>query len=132
MAPRITWGLLLLSLLAGCTTSPTTSGKPAVIVKFLGDDQIAPVNSLLPTPIRVSVVNGAAVALPGVLVTWTVLSGGGATNDTTTVTDVNGESEVRWILGGKVGEQDLQASVTGTLPVTFIATATPASGSRAR
>ncbi|HXY29756.1 MAG TPA: hypothetical protein VEI06_03520 [Gemmatimonadaceae bacterium] len=131
MAQRMSWAVLMIPLLAGCTTTTSISGSPAILIKRSGDNQTGPVNTLLRMPVIAEVVNGSAVPLQGVTVTFTVVSGGGSTSDQTVTTDVNGDAQVRWVLGATVGDQDLRASVVGVVPVDFTATATPAVGSRA-
>ena len=62
---------------------------------------------------------------PGASVTFTVATGGGSVTSGTVTSDANGVATVgSWILGGAVGTNTLDATVTGTAitPVTFTAT----------
>ena len=125
MAQRMKLGFVLLPLLAGCITSPTATSSAAVLIKFLGDNQAGVVNTTLPKPCIVEVVDASGIPVQGATVTWTVLTGGGSVSSSSVDSDVNGEAPVNWTLGSTVGEQDLQASVTGVQPVTFLAVASP-------
>jgi uncharacterized repeat protein (TIGR01451 family) len=97
-----------------------------------GDNQSGPVNSILPLPLKVAVIepapsaksaNAGTQALDGVSVTFTVGSGGGAVAQTTVTTDANGEAATAFTLGPSPGAQTVTASIAGGATVTFTATA---------
>ncbi len=76
--------------------------------------QSAPAGTPVPVVPQVMVGDGAENLLPGITVTWTVLSGGGNVANATSVTDANGlASSGGWTLGPTVGIQKMQATVTG-------------------
>ncbi|CAN5389465.1 hypothetical protein BH09GEM1_BH09GEM1_38900 [soil metagenome] len=101
--------------------------------------QSAAAGTLVPIAPEVVVGDGSSNPVPGVTVTWMVQTGGGSVASATSVTDSRGfASSGGWTLGAAVGEQKLQASVSGVfvngspapnLAATFIAygTNTPAS-----
>ncbi len=73
----------------------------------------------------VTVRNARGEAASGVLVRWTVVKGGGTVGSASSTTNASGlASSGGWTLGPQTGVQQLQASVSGSAPVTFTATAT--------
>ena len=61
----------------------------------------------------------------GTSLTWTVATGGGSVDSTTTLTNSSGRTRVKWTLGATVGAQTLNVTGSGLLPnpLTFNATA---------
>src|SRR5687768_13501339 len=98
---------------------------PTTLSIVEGDDQSGAAGFPLERQLRVRVVSQDGDPLPGVLVTWTVVSGGGSLNDSTTLTNSAGEAVVSWTLGDAAGEQSVRATAAGIAPVTFTATASP-------
>ena len=100
--------------------------------------QSSAIGTAVPIVPEVAVFDGANTPVSGATVTWTVQSGGGTLGSTTSVTDASGfANSGGWTLGSTVGEQKIQASVSGVtvsgspapnLLTTFIAygTNTPA------
>lgn len=98
-----------------------------------GDHQTGAINTTLPQPLKVVVIEPApfaknsgrfgAQALNGVPVTFTVTSGGGAVSQTTVTTDANGEAATVFTLGPTPGVQTVTASISDDVTVTFTATA---------
>ncbi len=118
----------------------TADASPAAIGEADGTKviQSAPAGTAVPVVPAVVVGSGVPAILSGVTVNWQVLSGGGSVTNSTSVTTETGASSGGWTLGPTVGEQLLQATVTGItvngvptgpLRFTFIAygTAAPAS-----
>jgi hypothetical protein len=72
----------------------------------------------------VRVVDRFGNPVPGVAVSWTVITGGGEVSEPTTDTATDGTATVTWHLGNRVGVQRLTASVGEVegSPVTFTAT----------
>ena len=106
----------------GGTTGP--SGPPATM---------AATSSLVPTGRAGQIVvdspsvlvrNAAGAALPGVTVTFAVVSGGGSVLSGAVVTNASGIARGRWTLGGSLGSQALQVSVGSVTPIVFTATVT--------
>ena len=101
--------------------------------------QSAAIGTAVALPPSVQVLDGLGFKVAGVTVTWTVQGGGGSVGSPTSVTDANGiAASGGWTLGSTVGQQKMQASVSGVvvnnapappLLTTFIAygTNTPAS-----
>src|SRR5689334_20913464 len=72
---------------------------PSTIQEVEGDGQSAPVSSVLPDSLRVKVTDSAGNAAPGVTVTWSVLSGGGAVTPTSSTTGTDGAAATQFTLG---------------------------------
>ena len=69
-------------------------------------------------------VNGNGVA--GRTVLWTIATGGGTVNPTTSTTDTDGKAFTRWTLGPTAGTNTVNAASANLTPVTFTATANAA------
>ncbi|HEV8263729.1 MAG TPA: hypothetical protein VGQ06_02180 [Gemmatimonadales bacterium] len=81
-----------------------------------GDKQDDTVGRELPAAITVQVTNAQTLApLPGVLINWHVVSGGGSVFAGTALTDVLGMARERWTLGPIVGEQAMEARMIDSL-----------------
>ena len=122
---------LLLSLLlaVGCGSDhPIESPPPppyiAAITVMSGDNQTATVATPLvqPPTVRVSDQRGASVA--HAMVSWTITSGGGMVDHSSSLTGSEGTASARWTLGTQVGTNSLSAASGSLPPVTFTATAT--------
>lgn len=55
--------------------------------------------------------------IPGATITWSVLTGGGSVNPTTSVTDANGQASTTWTLGPTQGAQTMQARAGNAVTV---------------
>ena len=125
--------LLLTSLLAvgGCggSTAPDTNAPPPVATRitiFSGDLQAGPKGSVLPDLLCTNVLDASGRLMYGVMVTYTVATGGGELQLPTSVaTDSRGiATSGTWKLGPAAGTQTVTASTAGVaLSVTFTATA---------
>lgn len=125
--------LVSLLVVAGCggSTSPGSGGTggheapPASIVIYLGNGQNGPAGSQLPGPLCTNVLDAGKNLLHGIVVTYTVASGGGTVGEPTTPsTDPNGvATSGLWTLGPGTGVQTVTASAVGAGSVTFTATA---------
>jgi len=89
-----------------------------------GDAQAGTVNTALAQPLRV-IVTEDGTPKAGVTVAWTAING--ATNPTSSPTDVGGIATTAWTLGTTAGAQTARATLAGATgsPVTFNATAAP-------
>ncbi|MGH7526715.1 MAG: hypothetical protein ACREMX_08415, partial [Gemmatimonadales bacterium] len=87
-----------------------------------GGGQVAPVRTVLPAPIVATVLDAAGAPLPGVRVTWGV-DGEGRIHPVNNVTDAQGRSQARWVLGGHIGPNTATARVPGVAPAAFTAIA---------
>ena len=110
--------------------APPRDATPTAIAAHAGADQTAQVNSTLGIAPAVRVTARDGQAVPGVVITFSVLSGGGSVSGATRGTDANGVATVgSWTLGSSVGEQKLVTRSAGLPEVTFRAHARAASGS---
>jgi adhesin/invasin len=111
------------------TVEFTATGTAAPATRLLlngGNNQSAPAQSQLGTPLSVKAVDANGNAVAGVTVAWAVTAGGGSLSASSTTTRADGIAEVTWTLGSAVGAQTATATVAGLQgsPVTFTATAT--------
>src|SRR5438105_8573700 len=103
----------------GGTTPP---GPPVNLLK--SGDQSWYFNNPLPTALSVTAVDVDGRAVPNVVVTWAVASGGGTVTPTQTTTNVNGAATTNDSIGGST-IQTVSATFTGLSgPVSFTAHAT--------
>ena len=102
------------------------AGAATSLTKIAGDGQSASVNSPVATRPAVLARDAFNNPVAGVVVTFTVTSGGGSVTGATQTTDANGIATVgSWTLGASTGTNTLDASASGLPTVTFTATATP-------
>jgi adhesin/invasin len=113
--------------LPSVTFTATSVGAPAQMQAFAGTNQAAVQGTTVPSRPAVRVLDTFGNGVPGVVVTFAVVSGGGSVSGAQPVTDVNGIATVGgWTLGNGASNA-LNASVaasgvTGN-PVTFTALA---------
>ena len=119
-------GVLALLGTGGCTLDTDVNVGPAGLIKVPeGDGQTAAINTALPTPLSVIVVNQFGERLRNVVVTWTIASGGGALSASSTVTDELGVASVSYTTGATAGQVVIQATASsGILLVSFSVTVT--------
>ena len=114
---EVTWALgLLLLACNGDGTSP--AGPPSDLLISGGDAQSWFFNNPLPAPLSVKVVDASGRSVRGVVVTWSVTSGGGAVSPLQSTTDVSGVASTTDSLG---------SSTRQTVNVTFTGAPGPAS-----
>jgi hypothetical protein len=106
------------------SVDPTT----ATITIQAGDAQAAPAGDTLPRVVSVVVKDASNNVVPGVGISWAVLSGGGSVPAAVTYTSPTGIAASRWVLGSTAGPQTLQAGIPGGASVTFTAAAAPTTG----
>ncbi len=134
------WGVAattaILIVAAGCSsdgpTAPSaTDGRSGSVARLAvtgGDGQAGPVASPLPLSPSVRVVSAGGTPQVGVVVRFSVISGGGSVASPEVSTDAEGVASAgAWTLGPEAGAQELRAAVAGLPAVTFRATAEPAS-----
>lgn len=115
---------------SGASGSPLTfsataaAGPAAAIAPTGGNNQTAPVSTMLPNPLGVSVKDAFGNPVGGMLVTWSVTTGSGTVNPTTTNTNGAGSATTSFTLGASAGANQAQAAATGLAgsPVAFNAT----------
>ncbi|HKN59277.1 MAG TPA: Ig-like domain-containing protein [Gemmatimonadaceae bacterium] len=107
--------------IGGCTLNTDVSG-PAGLVKSSGDLQTAPINTPLPSPFVVIVVDQFGAPLGNVTVNWRIVSGGGSISSTPTPTNGGGIASTSYTTGPTSGTATINAQVHGLNPVTFTVT----------
>jgi len=108
---------------SGCTLNTDVS-QPSALVKYGGDQQSAPVNTMLPTPLAVIVTSQFGERLNNIAVNWTIASGGGSLSSSTTQTNDSGIASVDYTTGPVAGPVVIKAQVHGIPPLTFNVTIT--------
>jgi hypothetical protein len=107
------------------TTQPP--GVPVAILKAGGDGQTAVAGTAVSESLLVHVVDANDIGVPGVTVTWSVLSGGGTLSAASGTTDGSGVTGVVWTLGTVAGSNSARASAAG-FNTTFTGTGVPGPG----
>lgn len=129
---------------AARATAAVTVGPARLAIQLAtsasGDAQTGTVGGILPSPLRVMVHRGSAVA-PGVTVHWTTVSdtlatSHGSLSAMTTTTDATGIASVSWTLGQVAGSQSVVAWISAPQSldslVDFTALARPGPATRLR
>lgn len=108
----------------------TLAATPAQVVIGSGNGQLASIGQPAPLPVVVKVLDANGGPVSGTLVSFTPAAGngGGSTSPAFIKTDAAGLATTEWILGSKVGQQTLQASVSGLTPLSLVATASVGAG----
>jgi adhesin/invasin len=114
---------------ANRVTVRTTAEAPAQLQKISGEPQSAPVNSELPEPLVVRVVDQYDNGVAQVTVQWRACDGSGNYDP---VTDGDGFSSADQPTGPEPGESCTRATVAGLGEVVFTYTVTPAAPSQSR
>lgn len=94
--------------------------SPARVLVTNGDRQVAPINTLLPAPIVVTVVDGDGQPMAGAQVDWRAI-GADRLIPIDPRTDVNGQARARWLLGEAEGQRRGEAVLPGLSPAVFTA-----------
>lgn len=97
---------------------------PVVIAKLTGDAQTGIVGNALAVPLSIQVKAADSSAVPNLPIQFSSLSGGAAQN-ATVITDVNGIASTNVTLGPGTGAQQFQVVAPKLAPVIFTATANP-------
>jgi adhesin/invasin len=97
-----------------------------ITVSSASNNQIGLVGQPLPQPVNVQVTGQSGNPVANVIVTWTVLTGGGAVSRTTSTTDASGNASVIWTVGTAAGENTLRASIATGASATITAIGEPA------
>ena len=104
---------------------PPAPGAPASITVQAGDGQSAAVSAAVPIRPVVIVKDAAGLPVPGVVVTFSIDSGGGTVAGGTATTGTDGLATISgWTLGPVPGTNVLRVSVSGVAPRLITATAT--------
>ena len=94
---------------------------PTTLLKISGDTQNGAAGAVLTNPFVVDGRDDNGFALEEVLVTFTVTTGGGTLNTTSTTTDANGRAESMLTLGQQPGQNTVTVTVAELESVTFTA-----------
>lgn len=105
--------------LAACD-SGTEPPAPARVIVSDGDRQVGPINTLLPAPIVVTVLDEHDRPLQGAALEWHT-AGADRLIPTDPVTDANGQARARWLLGQNEGQRLGEAGIPGLRPAVFSA-----------
>lgn len=105
------------------TRVTVTQGVASAVI-VAGAAQSDTVGSLLPDSLRVEARDELGSTVAGAVVSWSVLSGGGAVSGSGT-TGADGRSAAAWTLGDVAGPQQVRAVVAGSDTLFFSATALP-------
>jgi hypothetical protein len=106
-------------------TTTASLGAGTQITKRGGDNQIGSLNTPLPIPLSIKLVNAGGIGIAGQPVTFTVTSGGGSIAGSPAVTDANGfATSGAWTLGPNFGTNTVVAQ-SGTVSTTFTAVVDP-------
>ncbi|MEP6999384.1 MAG: Ig-like domain-containing protein [bacterium] len=110
-------------------TATGAAAPPSTLAINAGDGQTATAGSQVPIPPSVIVKDQNGNPVSGVVVTFTVASGGGSVNASPATTDVNGIATLgSWTLGTIAGANSLTASSGSLAAVTFSATGVTGAG----
>jgi adhesin/invasin len=113
-------------------THTATAGSASRVEKLAGDAQSAQAGTELPIALVVQVLDAQGNPVVGRAVTWVIGAGGGSVAPQNTPTDAQGKASTRWTLGSSVGNNTVNAVVSGVGTATFSATATAGSVSASR
>ena len=128
---QLAWYFLAFALSAcGDDGNLQDPGTPTTLAMSAGSGQSAAPGTVLPNPLQVKVTDASGNEVPGVSVTWSVVSGGGTVSPTSSTTDQSGLAATQLTLGPDEGQQTVQAEAAGLAgsPVVFTETATLGSG----
>ncbi len=104
-------------------THIAVAGDASRLTVVSGNDQTAEAGTQLPADLVVRLVDSEGNGVPNTAVTWVVATGGGTAGPQNTITDGEGRTSTQWTLGQAVGEQRLDAVVSGVGVAAFRATA---------
>ena len=102
---------------ATATKAPPSAAT--AITKFSGDLQTIVQHSILPQPLQVLVTDNLGNGVPGIQVVFSAAGGSGYILPTTVTTDYAGKASWKGYLH-TAGQQEINASVSGLPPTTFI------------
>ena len=116
--------LVALALVACADSTDPGLGPPArLLIQAGAEPQTALFGRAVPTAPAVLVTDASNRPVPGIVVTFAVVGGGGSVSGTTQTTDSNGLASVAWRLGNTFGANLLTATAAGLPHVSFNATA---------
>lgn len=109
-------------------TASATVGGASQLALVAGDAQADTVGATLATPLSVIARDALNNPVAGVLITWSIVDGGGSVFPASATTNASGIATTQWTLGTQASPSDstqlARASGVGT-PVNFLATSRP-------
>ncbi|HEX7336607.1 MAG TPA: PKD domain-containing protein, partial [Gemmatimonadales bacterium] len=105
-------------------THTAIAGNASRLVIESGNEQTAAAGTAVPNELVVRLVDADGNGVSGTGLSWVVATGGGSASPENTATDGNGRATTRWTLGETLGEQRIDAVVSGVGFISFKATAT--------
>jgi hypothetical protein len=79
-----------------------------------GQDQCASAGLGVPSKLKVRAVDNGGLPVPGLVIRWSVTTGGGSITPDSTLTDATGQASATWTLGAAAGGQLVRAVKEGT------------------
>lgn len=120
---RLVCAIVLATSTSSCGEPAAPTPSPTFLTVVSGDGQTAVIGLPLDEPLVVEVTDEDHRPLADVVVEWSAASG--SLSVPTATTDQTGRAEVAWTLGTEAGQASLTATVSGLLPVTFMAEVRP-------
>src|SRR6185436_19703642 len=100
--------VLALAVAYACQSDTTAPDiVPASLDIVSGQEQTGRVNEELPEPLVVRVVNAAGQPLPGQIINFRVVKGGGSVFAGAASTNAEGQAKERWTLGKSVADSQV-------------------------
>ena len=120
---KATWSLLVLASTACSGSTDVGTPVPTKVEAFGGTDQSGAVGTPLLDSLKVRVTDADGNGVPGVGVTWSVLTDGGQISPATSTTNSTGAAATQFTLSPSEGDQQAEAQVSGLAgsPVVFTA-----------
>jgi hypothetical protein len=113
-------------------THAARAGAPSRVLIVSGNRQTARPGVELANPLVVRVTDAVGNSVPGQIVNWTVVTGGGVASPASSTTDAGGRASTRWRVGSTPGANALDAVVPNVGLVSFTATAAEPTPSASR
>lgn len=93
-------------------TATAQADAPTAVAEVSGNNQVAPRNAQVGSPLVVQVQDQFGNGVPSVTVMFAVTSGGGSVTPDMVDTGANGQASTTWTLGDPVGAQTVEATVS--------------------
>jgi alpha-tubulin suppressor-like RCC1 family protein len=119
------------ALVTGCSEPETDPTRIVSLSLVSGGSQTGFVGALLPDPLVVRAIDQDGQPVSGIVITWSVVTGGGVVTPADGTSDADGLTSTSFRLGSTLGTQSVRALIAGSnsTPITFNATATAAPAS---
>lgn len=97
--------------LTGCLGIDIPTGNVAIVTVVSGNAQTVAPSATTANPLVIRVIDNTAASIPGVTVTWEVITGGGSVSQQSTTTDGGGLTSVNYTAGVATGTAQVRATV---------------------